>query len=138
MLNRKIIGGTVFVAGLASLGILAGAAVAQPGSSSTESITVYAPYIAHQKMPANAKGTVYSVLSLLGTASYADLDLSKPSDGAVLKQRVRDTAKTLCDTLKAKYPEAVYVPVSSGDCVKTATNESMETVDLLLSAYAKP
>jgi UrcA family protein len=135
---KKIIGSTTLVAVLASFAVLAGAGNAMAQGTSTESITVYAPYITHQKKPANGKGTVYSVLSMLGTASYSDLDLSKASDGAVLKERVRDTAKKLCDTLKAKYPEAVYVPVSPGDCVKTATDESMETVNLLISAYAKP
>ena len=133
---RKFVGCTMLVAALA-FGALAGTAAAA-SDTTTESITVYAPYITHQKTPANAKGTVYNVLSMLGTASYSDLDLSKASDGVILKQRVRDTAKKLCDTLKAKYPETVYVPVSSGDCVKTATNESMETVDLLISAYSKP
>jgi len=136
-LIKKIIGNTTLVAVLASFAVFAGAGSAMAQGTSTESITVYAPYITHQKVPANGKGMVYSVLSMLGSVSYSDLDLSRTSDAKVLTARVGDTAKKLCDAIKKKYSDPAYVLVSSGDCVKTATNQSMEAVNLLISAYAK-
>lgn len=132
MMNKKVLGS----AALAMLVGIGGAAIAQQSSNTTEQITVIASYITHQKARATAKGTVYTVQSTISTVSYADLDLSKASDGTVLKKRVSDAAKSLCDQLKAKYPETVYVPVTSADCAKTATNEAMETVNLLIFAYS--
>jgi UrcA family protein len=116
---------------------LSSTAIAQQTSTSTEQVTVVAPYITHTKVKAKTRGVVYSVVSMTGAVSYSDLDLSKTGDAFELKKRIADTAKSLCDQLKTKLPEAGHVPVSSGDCVKTATNEAMETADLLLSAYAQ-
>jgi UrcA family protein len=125
--------------------VTAGAALAQnavkPGDiTPTETITVVAPYIINEKaVPtgntvANPRVRLMDV-SLLGTASYADLDLSKPQDAATLRTRVRDEAKTLCKRLADQYPPAVYVPVTNQDCVKTATDDGMVAADILISAW---
>jgi UrcA family protein len=134
MLNKMAFGSML----LAMLVGASAAAMAQQNSSTTERITVVAPYIAQRLSTPDAKGAVFSVLSNTSTVSYADLNLAKPSDDAVFKKRVSDTAKDLCTQLQTRYPQTMYEPVVSADCVKTATNEAMQTVNLLIDIYTNP
>ena len=102
----------------------------------TETITVVAPYLINEKpMTAGNPRVKLLDVSLLGTASYGDLDLSKPQDAATLKTRIQDEAKSLCKRLEDQYPPAVYVPVTNQNCVKAATDDAMETADILISAW---
>jgi len=101
----------------------------------TETITVVAPYVIYEK-PATAANPRVKLMdvSMLGTAGFADLDLSKPQDAATLKTRIHDEAKSLCKRLEDQYPPAVYVPVTNQDCVKAATADGMVTAELFISA----
>ena len=132
---------TVILIMAAGLMTASAAAVAQntvnPASiTPTETITVVAPYIINEKPVAAAPPRVKLMdVSLLGTASYADLDLSKAQDASTLKTRIQDEAKSLCKRLEDQYPAAIYVPVTNQNCVKTATDDAMETADILISAY---
>jgi len=106
----------------------------------TETITVVAPYVIYEKPvtaanPAANPRVKLMDVSMLGTASFADLDLNKPQDAATLKTRIRDEAKVLCKRLEDQYPRAVYVPVTNQDCVKAATADAMITADLFIDAH---
>jgi UrcA family protein len=79
----------------------------------------------------------FLAISSVGTANYGDLDLGKAEDVTKLRTRISDTAKSLCKQLEQKYPVALYVPVTNLDCVKTATDDTMEIVNLLASAYRR-
>jgi UrcA family protein len=119
------------------------AAIAQPAPTApTETITVVAPYlVTPQEVPAGNSQVKSSPhvkmmeVSVLGSASFADLDLSKTADAAILKTRINDEAKSLCKAIESKYPSTVYVPVTNQDCVKTATDEAMVAADILITAY---
>jgi len=61
--------------------------------------------------------------------SYADLDLSKTSDVAVLQTRARNTARDVCQELVRLYPRTggQYV-YSNTDCLKKATDDAMDVI----------
>jgi UrcA family protein len=106
----------------------------------TETITVVAPYIIYERQvtaanPAANPHVKLMDVSMLGSAGFGDLDLSKPQDTATLKTRIHDEAKSLCKRLETQYPQAVYVPVTNQDCVKAATDDAMVAANILIEAY---
>ena len=141
-MNRKflILLSTAFVT--AGTFAMAQNAVQPAPIAPTETITVIAPYlVTKQEVPAGNPQVKSSPhvkmmqVSVLGSASFSDLDLSKTADAATLKTRIHDEAKSLCKAVEAKYPSAVYVPVTNQDCVKAATDEAMVAADILITAY---
>ena len=120
-----------------ALTVVSGAAYAQAVPQPTETIIVVAPFIVTQEMKANPHQRLMNV-SITGTVNFGDLDLGKAADIATLKTRVHDTAESLCKQIELKYPSAGYVPVTNQDCPKAATDEAMDTVNLLASAYKRP
>jgi UrcA family protein len=59
--------------------------------------------------------------SLSRAVSYADLDLTSPADRDVLKARIRDTARDLCDELGENNPS--YTPIAPS-CRTAAFNDA--------------
>lgn len=54
--------------------------------------------------------------------SFADVSLTTDSGVKVLQTRIRDAARSICDTLEAKYP--ISAP-GGKDCYKTAVDKAM-------------
>jgi UrcA family protein len=54
--------------------------------------------------------------------SFADISLTTDSGVKVLETRVRDAARSICDSLEAKYPVAA---AGEKDCYKTAVESAM-------------
>lgn len=135
---------SIFLVTAAGL-MMAGTALAQNTDTPvkvmpTETVTVVAPYIIYERSvtaanPAASPRVKLMDVSMLGSAGFGDLDLSKPQDAATLKTRIHDEAKSLCKRLENQYPQAVYVPVTNQDCVKAATDDAMVAANILITAY---
>jgi UrcA family protein len=54
--------------------------------------------------------------------SYKDLDLSKPSDFAILEGRVNEAAKVVCDKLGKAYPDS---GPATKECAKRAADKAL-------------
>ncbi|HVZ27580.1 MAG TPA: UrcA family protein [Rhizomicrobium sp.] len=133
---------------LGAVGMLSGlntAAMAQSAAPAVEQIIVTAPLIVEVKKPANATAAqsagagkgVFTVLTASSNVSFADLDITKYAGINTLEKRISDTATATCNQLKRKYPESVYVPVQTADCVKSATDQAMNQVFAIMVASAK-
>ena len=127
---------------VASLALLSGSALAQstvkPADiTPVETVTVVAPFLLGAKdIRENPHQHVLAV-SLLGAASYSDLDLSKPADAEKLKARITETATKLCKQIEARYPSQYFVPVTDQDCVKSAITPAFETADIIIAAWRR-
>ena len=100
------------------------ASVAQPVAkqSPTEEVTVIAPYYLHQKEIKSDIRSRLLAVSIEKRVSYADLDLSRPAGVGKFRTRISDAATVLCKHLELLYPPTAYVPLSSQNCAKTATD----------------
>jgi UrcA family protein len=74
-----------------------------------------------------------SVKSLSQAVSYADLDLSKPADRDILKQRVSLTARFLCNKLGESDVAIPPVPLS---CRDSATKDAMQRLGTIEGKFA--
>jgi UrcA family protein len=89
----------------------------------TEEVIVQAPDIRSERNP---------VFGLPGKAmlsrrvAFNDLDLRDPSDARALRQRVRDTARDVCETLRDAYPQRQQPGTS---CYRDAVNDAMPRAD---------
>ena len=133
--NKSIIRVAAVVLGLAA----ANSAVAQDSASpqAGEEITVQAPHYIVKREPIPGHKTLINaeVVSISHPVSYADLDLSKPTDAAMLKKRVSDAADDVCRELNMRYPKTVFrVVYGKEDCVKSAVNDAMAVVNEVISA----
>jgi UrcA family protein len=64
--------------------------------------------------------------------SYADLDLSKTSDAAVLRTRIKATATDACKQLDALYPR-----LSDVNCVDNAVASATAQVEAAIAAAGR-
>jgi len=108
----------------------AAAAVAVPAPSVTE-VTVEVPRVV--SADPTRPGTPYEVI-LRGHVSYADLDLAKTADGAVLEQRIKDKALAICGQIGKEYPAS---RPSTADCAKLAADHAMVQAKKVIAAAAK-
>lgn len=69
-------------------------------------------------------------VELRGRVSYADLELSIPSNAKVLEQRVHAAAQELCADLDRLYP---YTE-GGNDCARKAEEQAMLQVDAAIAA----
>lgn len=110
--------------------ICAGPALARAPS---EEMNVYqSPYTIRQEPVTRGWGKQMpeTRISVGTNVSYADLDLQKKgADVATMTDRIRDAARDVCSELNRRYPESIYVPVSSGNCVRDATNQALAQLD---------
>ncbi len=69
--------------------------------------------------------------------SYADLDLTTESGAAELRQRVRNTAKEVCQQLQREHPFANETDLPFGSCVEEAIHDAMVETNAVISAAEK-
>jgi UrcA family protein len=105
-----------------------GPALAQ---DSTESIRVVPPFSMQENATPLKGGMKTTTISFNRTVGYGDLDLSKPSDKAILAERIDVAAKNACRELDAKYPASVFVPTpETQDCVGNARGNALAMADI--------
>lgn len=100
-------------------------------ASEREDVTVDGPYTVRQEVTKQAlRGRPPEMrLSASQTVSYADLDLSNPSDMEKLRSRVKSAAKDSCNELDLRFPRDAYIPDQSRyQCMKTAMNDALAQV----------
>lgn len=76
-------------------------------------------------------------IQLSRAVSYADLDLTTESGAAQLRQRIRNTAKELCQKLRREHPFANETDLPSGSCVDEALHEAMAEANAVISVAEK-
>ena len=89
----------------------------------TEEVIVTAPDI-HME-----RGSIFGLpgkATLSRRVAFNDLDLTEPSDARMLRQRVRDTARDVCDTLRDAYPVHEQPGTS---CYRDALKDAMPRAD---------
>jgi UrcA family protein len=98
----------------------------------TEQVTVAGPYTVTRQDIGRIAGTggweEKEKLSVSKQVSYSDLDLSKPTDVDVLKDRVKHAARDVCRELSRRFPATIYIPVDSDNCVHDATKDGLTKV----------
>lgn len=78
----------------------------------------------------SATGAAIEQVELRARVTYTDLDLSIPNNAKVLKQRVQDAAREICDRLEQMYPLG-----GGGDrCVYDAVEGAQSQVAAALSS----
>jgi UrcA family protein len=94
-----------------------------------EKVTVQGPYTIREHMNDTSigRGEIEKV-SVSQSVSYADLNLSKPADVAVLKDRIQRAARDNCNKLRRSYPEFSY-RAPRPDCVADAVRPTNARVD---------
>lgn len=109
-----------------SLAALASAAAAGPAMAQTEAVT-------EEIIIEGRYGTVPdSVKSLSQAVSYADLDLSTQAGRDVLRQRVKLTARFLCNRLGEADSSGPVVP----SCQQEAVRSAMTRVGTIEEGFA--
>jgi len=89
----------------------------------TEEVIVTAPDIRLERNPVFG---LPGKASLSRHVSYSDLDLTDPRDAGTLRQRVRETARDICDTLRDAYPLRQQPGTS---CYRDALKDAMPRAD---------
>jgi UrcA family protein len=89
--------------------------------STSEDVTVYAP---REWMHRGAGGAV----SLSREVSYADLDLSTRTGVRALRERVRFTARDVCEELKGRTDDRFLSGMDVNDCARQAYRGAMSQV----------
>ena len=99
-----------------------------------QEITVTAPRVVHQTIGrSSTTGAPIEQTSISRPVSYSDLDLSKPSGATILRKRVEDISKSLCQELDQLYP---LEPKDPG-CVPRAVNGATDQIDRAIAAAKK-
>jgi UrcA family protein len=100
-----------------------------------EELIVIAPHVIRTPGPVGRHGQRTEILTLERRVSYADLDLTKPSDAAELRARVRKAAKGACADLEARAPSGYGTATASEQgCEGAANAEALAVVDQLVAA----
>jgi UrcA family protein len=141
-----------FVASLAAGALFVGMAVANTGWAAAsnseaaasheenETVIIHAPELVVKRMPASGRpNNVQNAEVITGEkpVSFADLDLSKPSDVAELEKRISATARDICQELNRRYPRTSFQVIVDKDCVKSAVDEGMGVVKDLVATNTK-
>jgi UrcA family protein len=110
----------------------------QAGAQATENVIVRAPIITTKPAPQSGSGLLAGrlaptpeIVSMTRAVSYRDLDLSRASGVSALEDRVRNTARDVCQDLFRQFPNAnarINYPYPSRDCVRKATFDGMQSV----------
>jgi UrcA family protein len=89
----------------------------------TEEVIVTAPDIRVERNPVFG---LPGKASLTRRVAYNDLDLTDPGDARELRNRVRETARDICDTLRDAYPLRQQPGTS---CYRDALKDAMPRAD---------
>ena len=110
----------------AGIGALAAAAAAPALAQTVDELTVTGQWNGRGEPPA----------SLSRVVAFDDLDLRNAGDQAVLRRRVSDTARAICDELGSDRPNAANLGHS---CQDVAINNAMQQVRIAVAqAYDQP
>ena len=130
--------GAAAAAGLFLAGVVqslhAQPATAPPPAGYVKEIPVLAPEVVRERVGRGRHGQPVEVASLARSVSYADLDLTKPSDQKVLKDRVWATARTACRELGARTPLTLYQTTADAPCVGDAGRASQKIAEQVIAA----
>ena len=110
---------------------------AQPASAPpayVKDVPVVAPEVVRERVGRGRHGQPVEVAYLARSVSYADLDLTKPSDQKVLRDRVWATARTACRELGARTPLTLYQTPADAPCVGDAGRASQKIADQVIAA----
>ena len=120
------------VRGLYRIILILGAGTSCAGSAlaadkATEEVAVAAPFtIREENLPGTFPGRMpMQRVTVETNVSFSDLDLSKAADVDTMKERIRSAAREDCRELDRRFPQSVYVPVGSSNCIRSATNDAM-------------
>lgn len=124
----------IFVSG-ASLAIAAGSLFASGVAFAEEPANVTIEAQRSQVIGRNSLGGPVELVSITRHVGFSDLDLTKHSDAAQLKQRVSEAATAICGKLDKMYPLAVkgqgnFIP----NCVAKARADAMDQVKAAIAA----
>lgn len=113
-------------------------AVAQQNDSGVEQVIVLAPYIERERLAPDPASRYIprERVSYNIPVSYADLDLSEPSDVAKLEARINVAAQEGCRQLDAQFPPTIYVPDTINykqDCVRRAVEGALAKVRTIVA-----
>jgi UrcA family protein len=119
------------IAAATALVAAAGVFATSAAAPSVTEVTVEVPRVV--KADSSRPGSPYDVI-LKGHVSYADLDLSKPADAAVLEQRINDKARAICERIDTDYPDSTP---NSAECAKIAAGDAMKQAHKAIAAAGK-
>jgi UrcA family protein len=113
-------------------------AVAQQNDSGVEQVIVLAPYMERERLAPDPASRYIprERVSYNIPVSYADLDLTKPSDVAKLEARINVAAQEGCRQLDTHFPPTIYVPDTINykqDCVKRAVEDAVAKVRTMVA-----
>lgn len=92
-------------------------------------VTVRAERPTKEIVGRSATGEPIYQVQLSNVVSYADLELTIPSNEKVFKQRVRDAARNVCVELDRVYPNSVGVDA----CARNAEQNAKPQVDAAIT-----
>jgi len=119
-----------WLAGFAALGLLSAAAPAfaqDYGALTTERVEVIAP---HHHAQRSAIGAPIVDVALTREVRLDDLDLATPRGAHILRARIRNTARALCERLDLRYPVATS---DSPPCYRAAISDAMDQADAAIA-----
>lgn len=103
---------------------IAGTVATAAESQVTEHVIVEAGRPTAEVVGRSASGAPIEEVALSARVSYSDLSLSIPSNAKVLKQRVHDAAREVCDRLEQMYP----LGAGSDSCARKAEEGAQSQV----------
>jgi len=135
------LGSTLGVAVAATALLITVMSVQAPSASATstatpyaQSVTVLAPEVVRTRVGTGRHGQPVEVASLAAKVSYADLDLTRPSDQKVFKDRIWSGARAACRELAAKTPLKIYDIPHDPACAADAASAALKVADEVIAA----
>lgn len=131
MSSIRFVSGSLMATALA---VMAGGALAQ--SSAMPEVKVVADKAVTAK-GRTAAGRPVEVIQLSHVVAYADINIATASGAAVLQQRVKDAATSVCKELEKLYPTGTSAELGTGSCVTDAVRATAPQVQAAIDAAEK-
>jgi UrcA family protein len=132
-LSLAAAGGAALLSVLPSIHVAAAATTAATAPYG-EQVTVLAPQVSRVRVGTGRHNQPVEVASLAMNVSYADLDLTKPSDQQEFKDRITNTAREACQELDRQTTLQILQPPVSTDCIGDASMEALKVADQVIAA----
>jgi UrcA family protein len=110
--------------------VFSGAALAQEAEAEFVVSSSRASGLTRGSLP----GASEQIISISQRVSYADLNLASTAGSREMEERVRNTARTLCEKLDQKYPLSGVDVIT---CVRNTVSKSMADVRTATTAAEK-
>jgi len=115
-----------------AIAVMATAAVAQSSTQLPEvKVAADKPIVTQGRTPA---GQRVEMVTLSRVVNYADINIATASGAAVLKQRVSDNAKAVCEDIAKLYP---LPPSGTELCIEKAMKAATPQVQAAIDAAEK-